>query len=230
MAMATLGFSGGPTAYFRLDPDEVQWNWQMITSVTPTVGGRVIQVIGATLSDLTIVGDFGEDHTLDEEHGQSWVLAQTFYEQIRKIMIRQAADSRDQGEMQQPAVFTYSPRNWKFSVYVKDLSDPDGGGSITHAVGKYAYRYQLTLFVVEELSDARVKAGTSHGVLDTARQKSIDEYMARISDGIGWHFSQYNGPITTQGDKTPYSNKKPTKPETPKRITRNGKTFLPNQG
>lgn len=228
MSQASLGFAGGPIAYFRLDPDEVAWNWQMLTSVTPTVGGRVIQVIGATLSDVTIVGSFGQDRS-DSEHGESWVMAETFYEQIRKIMIEQAKDSREQGKMQRPAIFTYSPRNWKFSVYVKDLSDPDGGGSITHAVGKFNYRFQLTLFVVEELSDALVKAGTSHGVLSKSRQKSIDEYMARISDGIGWHFSQYNGPITTQGTSSA-NNKTATKPEKPTRVTRHGKTFLPGQG
>jgi hypothetical protein len=225
MPAASLGFAGGPSIAFRINPDSVDWNWQMQTSVTPTIGGRVIQVIGATLSDLTINGSFGQDHSTAD--GESWRQAEGFYKTIRQMMDFQSKDATDPTKMQPPGVFTYSPRNWKFAVYVKDLTDPEGGGSITHSVGKFSHHYSLTLFIVEEMSDSLVKAGTSNGVLNAAKAKAIDDYLARINDGIGWHFSQYNGnmdysgtkysdPKTTTGGNEPgKTNTTPTTPTTP---------------
>lgn len=189
---ATLGFDGGPSIVFRLAPDDVSWNWEVNTSVTPTIGGRVVQVIGATLSDVTIVGSFGQSHG-DGANGESWVLAEAFASKIKDLMAWQSKDATDPGKMQPPAVFNFPLKGWRFSVYIKDLTDPDGGGSTAHSIGKFSHRYQLTLFIVEELSDALIKAGTSNGVLNQQKAKAIDEYLARISDGIGWHFSQYNG-------------------------------------
>lgn len=190
---ATLGFdNGGPRVVWRVDPDSVDWNWKINTSVTSTIGGRVVQVIGATLSDVTIVGSFGQSHG-DGPNGESWVLAEAFYSKIREMMAWQSRDASDPGKMQPPAVFTLPSKNWRFSVYIKDLTDPDGGGAVTLSTGKFSHRYQLTLFIVEELSDALVKAGTSNGVLNQQKAKAIDQYLARINDGIGWHFSQFNG-------------------------------------
>jgi hypothetical protein len=59
------------------------------------------------------------------------------------MMEWQSRDATDPGKMQPPAVFTYPPKNWRFSVYIKDLIDPDGGGSITHTPGKFAHHYAL---------------------------------------------------------------------------------------
>lgn len=190
--LATLGFSGGPSVTFRLNPNSVDWNWTINTSVTPTIGGRVIQVLGATLDDVVIQGDFGQSRG-DGPDGESWLLAESFYKKIRDIMEWQSRDATIPAKMHQPAVFNFPLKNWRFAVYVKDLSDPDGGGSVTHSIGKFAHRYALTLFIVEELSDSLVKAGTSHGVLNDAKAKAIDSYLSRISDGIGWKFSKYNG-------------------------------------
>lgn len=202
---ATLGFSGGPRVTFRINPSAVDWHWEIDTSVTPTIGGRVIQVLGATLSDLTIAGSFGQSRG-DGPDGESWLLAESFYKKIRDMMEWQSRDATDPTKMHPPAVFTYPPKNWKFSVYIKDLSDPEGGGSITHATGKFAHNYQLTLFIVEELSDSLIKAGTSHGVLNAAKAKAIDAYLSRISDGIGWHFSKYNGNTAPNVGSLPSAN------------------------
>jgi hypothetical protein len=203
MGLATLGFSDGPKITFRIDPNAIDWKWSVQTAVTETVGGRVIQVVGAYLDDLVVQGSFGQDHSAGSQ-GESWRQAEAFFKTISAIMEFQSKDSTKPGLMHRPAIFTYSPKNWRFSVYVKDFSDPDGGGSITHSVGKFAHNYSLTLFIVEELSDALVVAGTSHGVLSKKRAQAIEEYVSRISDGIGWHFSEYNGHVTG-GAATPKS-------------------------
>jgi hypothetical protein len=164
----------------------------VITSVTETIGGRVIQVIGSRLEDMTVTGSFGQDHSTPR--GESWRQAEAFLSMVQQIMDFQASDATDQAKMHPPAVFTYPAKNWRFSVYVKDLSDADTpGASVVLTPGKFNQRYQLTLFIVQDSSTALVRAGESNGVIDKQAAAAIDAYMARISDGIGWHFSQYAG-------------------------------------
>ena len=191
MGSATLGFAGGPAVTFRLDPEAISWTWQVLTSVTETIGGRVIQVIGAYLDDLQISGSFGQDHSTPE--GESWRQAEAFLKMVTAIMEHQSQDATQQDLMHPPAIFTYPPKNYRFRVYVKALTDADGGNSIVMTPGKFNQRYTLSLFIVQDGSDALVKAGTTNGVFSSKQQEAIASYMARISDGIGWHFSLYNG-------------------------------------
>jgi len=189
---ATLGFAGGPAVVFRIDPESIEWNFEVITSVTETIGGRVIQVIGSRLEDMTVTGSFGQDHSTPR--GESWRQAEAFLAMIQQIMDFQAADATNQARMHPPAVFTYPAKNWRFNVYVKDLSDADTpGASVVLTPGRFNQRYQLTLFIVQDSSTALVVAGQSNGVIDKQAATAIDAYMARISDGIGWKFSQYAG-------------------------------------
>lgn len=208
--VATLGFKGGPGVVFRLNPDEVGWNFQVNTSVTETIGGRVVQVLGASLSDLTIRGSFGERR--GKSHTGSGTYAERFFKDVQRIVEYQSRDASRHHRMHEPAIFTFAPLNWAFRVYVKDLSDPDGGG-VTHRVGKAAYRYVLTLMVHDDISDTSKILGRSNGVLEQKRDAAIAKYINRISDGIGWHLSKYNGPITDVDteDSVPPKAKSPGK-------------------
>jgi hypothetical protein len=191
VGQATLGFAGGPTVTFRLDPEQISWNWTVLTNVIDTIGGRVIQVIGAYLDDLTVTGSFGDDHSTPK--GESWRQAEAFLGLVTRIMEFQASDASTQGKMHPPAVFTYPPRSWRFQCYVKALSDADGGNSVVMTPGKFNQRYVLTLFIVPDGSSKLTKAGTTNGVYSAKQEQAIAAYMNRISDGIGWHYSQYNG-------------------------------------
>lgn len=198
MSYATLGFPGGLGIKFRIDPTQVNWNFKINTTVIPTVGGRVVQVLGATLSDMSIVGDFGEDHSqadgTDEYPGRSWRLAVAFAARIRQMMLQQSSDATRQAKMHPTAVFTYPPLNWRFNVYIKAFQDPDGG-SISIRPGKFSHSYELTLFIVQDGSDQILKAGASaaNGVVNKAKAAAINSYIARISNGIGWKPTEYNG-------------------------------------
>ena len=142
MGQATLGFAGGPTVTFRLDPESISWNWTVLTNVVDTIGGRVIQVIGAYLDDLTVSGSFGQDHSTPR--GESWRQAEAFLKLITSIMEQQSSDSNQQAKMHPPAVFSYPPKGWRFQCYVKALTDADGGNSIVMTPGKFNQRYTLT--------------------------------------------------------------------------------------
>jgi hypothetical protein len=195
MGTATLGYPGGPAVAFRLDPESISWEWQVLlkgplTNVIETIGGRVIQVLGAQLSDLTVQGSLGMGT------GQSWAHANAFLSAVTKIMEAQSADANQQAEMHPPAVFTYPPKNWRFQVYVKALTDPDGSSSVILRPGKFNQRYSLTLFIVQDVSAALVRAGTTNGAFSQKGYDAVSAFMARIAAGIGWHFTQYNGPVT----------------------------------
>lgn len=186
MGFASLGFTDGPSITFRIDPEAVEWNFKVNTTVIPTVAGRVVQVLGATLSDMTVMGKYGQNRK-SKDAGESWQQAEYFVNKIRQIQEFQSQDSTQKGLMHVPAIFNYSPKNWRFQVYVKSIAD-SLGGSITHQQGRYSYDYALTLFIVDVISDdLHVIAGQ--------QKAAVDSYIARISEGIGWHFSQYNGQV-----------------------------------
>lgn len=200
MGTATLGYTGGPSVAFRIDPEMIDWTWSVQTNVIETIGGRVIQVLGARLDDLTVQGSLGQDVTKGKA-GESWSLAQTFLTTVTAIMEQQAADSNAQATMHQPAVFSYPPRGWQWNVYVKGLTDPDGGNSLILTPGKANQRYVLTLFIVNEGAELTAAGTTANGALAQQGQTAISQFMARISDGVGWTANKYTGIYT--GTLTP---------------------------
>jgi hypothetical protein len=197
--VVSLGFNNGPSVVFRLNPNNVEWNFQINTNVTETVGGRVVQVLGATLSDVVVKGSFGEHRNQPNKntgatHIESWETAETFLVKMKAMAAWQSRDStRHNMLMHQPAIFNFAPKNWRFAVYIKDLTDPDGGGSITHRVGKFSYDFVLTMSIHADLTDTSHILGKSNGVIDTIKDAAIESYVGRIADGIGWKFSKYNG-------------------------------------
>jgi hypothetical protein len=200
MATATLGYSGGPSIAFRIDPDLIDWTWSVQTNVVETIGGRVIQILGARLEDLTLQGSLGQDRS-KKSGGESWQEAQDFLATITAIMEKQSADSNQQATMHQPAVFSYPPKGWRWNVYVKSLTDPDGGNSIVLTPGKANQRYVLTLFIVNEGAELTPAGSGETGALAQQSQTAITQFMARISDGVGWTANKYTGIYT--GTLTP---------------------------
>jgi len=208
VALASLGFTGGPQITFRINPSSIDWGFDIHTSVTPTVGGRVVQITGATLRDITVVGYLGEDRkagrspdSIPDHAGASWRLHEAFIAKCRQIMEHQSRDSTVPGKMHTPAVFNYPPHDWRWKVYLTDVADIDGQASIEHRTGKYSHGYQMRLFIVQAGSASLVKAGTSKDAVDVAQEKAITSYIARISEGIGWRQSAYNGPTGTEDPK-----------------------------
>jgi hypothetical protein len=187
---------GGLT--FRIDPSQVAIDYSMNVATTPTVGGRVVQVHGMTWGDLTIRGLFGQDRANKKE---SWQLAEDFATSIGRMIDVQSArptmaqlNGSDPTPMHPTFRFTYqdsaSPtrrglpvHNWDFNVYIKSLRDVTASATMEHTTGKYSYGYTLTLFVVQE----------NTGKLQTVAQNS---FIDRLSTGLGWKRTTYNGDMT----------------------------------
>jgi hypothetical protein len=206
MSSASLG-----GLVFRIDPSQVSWAYDVNVAVTPTVGGRVVQVHGVTMGDMTIRGLFGQDRANKKE---SWELAEQFVVDIGKLVDRQSAiptsaqlNGTDPTPMHPTLRFLYndanSPtrrglpaHNWDFNVYVKGLQDLDGKGTLSHSTGKFSYGYSLTLFIVQDNTG-------------TLAQVAKNAFIDRISNGLGWKRSSYNGLMNTN-DLTSYLQGKGT--------------------
>lgn len=201
-APATLGRTDGrQTVVFRINPNSVDWNFVINKGVIDTLGGRVVQVLGATLSDMQIRGSYGEDRTksgvakgTDDGPGRSWRLAEAFVKQIESLMEYQSSNpvpmtskAVDPSKVTPFLRFAFPMYGWDFLCYVKDISDPDGN-SITHKPGKFSYEYVLTLFLVQDNSSLNILQGKA--------AQAADDYIARISQGISWdrnRVGQYSG-------------------------------------
>jgi hypothetical protein len=102
----------------------------------------------------------------------------------------------DATPMHQPFRFVYNDdtpdrrtaglpiHNWDMYVYIKSLKDvksPDY--TVEHTTGKFSYGYTLTLFIVED----------NTGTLTTI---ATDAFIERLSAGVGWQRTAFNGPMT----------------------------------
>lgn len=200
---------------WRINPDEIQWNFDINTNVVNTVGGRVVQVTGATLADITIHGFYGEDRsqifatTGDGNNlpGMSWRMAEAFVEKIHNLMLQQSPPAGTQYnasgyQMPKPIRFMYPPKGWDFMVYVKEIADGSGVSSISHETGKFSYEYNLTLFPVKDNTYHLVGDTT---ILTQMKNAAITTAVDRISDGIGWKKDQFNDPQAAV-DSSTYSS------------------------
>lgn len=180
MSYAKLG-----NLQFRIDPDQVHFAYGIDYSIIDTLGGQVIQVLGATLGDLTISGSFGQDH---KNRLESWELAEGFHASIRSMIDAQTLPQQGgKGPVHQPISFTYMDgiHDWNLKVLIKDIEEGTGQGSIEHKTGKFSYHYTLTLFIVEDSSLKLKKIAT-------------DKFISRIANGLGWKPSGYNGAMSLQ--------------------------------
>lgn len=190
MANAILG-----NYAFRINPSDIHWDYKINATRIDTLGGQVVQVLGATLGDMTVTGYFGQDY---KNNIQSWQLAESFATQIRTMMDQQvlpqsAVSLQSDGkgnvvinnQVHQPWTFVYQDgtHDWNYRVLIKKYEDLDGG-QMRHSTGKFSYGYRLTLFIVE--------ADT-----DILTQVAKDDFISKVSTGLGWKQSEYNGNISS---------------------------------
>lgn len=182
---------------FRIEPSQVFFSYEVDSQVINTVGGRVVQVYGVTMGDVTVQGLFGQERT--GERRESWELAEEFQGQIALMVQEQSRaptnlqmQGRDTTPMHQPIRFLYNDEgadtnlpkhNWDMMVYIKDLKDVGSGDfTVDHVTGKFSYGYTLTLFVVQD-NTAQL------------REVAMNNFIARLSEGVGWKRTEYNGPM-----------------------------------
>lgn len=152
---------------FRAEPHNISWDFKMKVKETKTLGGKVIQILGTTLGDMTVVGQFG--HGPKSEGGENWA------DQIRfRTQIIKAVRTAEKQSNPKALRFRYTPRNWDFQVFVKSMTQTVFTNQDT------APEYTLVFSVDEEGSGSITKGVT-------------DMYLSRLMDGVGWKQTDYNG-------------------------------------
>jgi hypothetical protein len=186
---------------FRINPSQVYWEYSVDVAVIPTVGGRVVQVYGVTLGDMTIQGLFGQERTGTMK--ESWQLAEDFRANIQRLAIEQSRPPNfaqlsgvDRTPMHRTWRFFYNDdtaerrqqglpiHNWDFQVYIKSLKDVAAPSStISHETGKFSHGYNLTLFLHQD---------------NTGKLASVakNAFIERLSNGLGWQRTSYQGHMT----------------------------------
>lgn len=157
---------------FRLDPTSVRWTYEVKVADLKTVGGKVVQVYGADIGDLVVTGAFGAG---------GWREQVRFLGEMQKIGATQVANALSASSAD-PVSFIYPTKNWNFLVYLKEFGDPDGG-SVSYSNTNFNPKWTLTLQVADD----------GDGAL---RTMAMDSFIARLSDGVGWKRTDYNGILT----------------------------------
>lgn len=171
MGLATL--AGQP---FRLDPTSIEWDYSVRVAEQQTVGGKVVQVLGANLGDMTVVGSFGVG---------GWREQKAFLERITALADQQVANAAKVGGQPDPLRFSYPPRGWDFLVYLRAFAQPGVDASVRSSNRDFAPRWALTLFIVED-----------NGGLSVVKDAAVRQFITRLAEGIGWKRDQYNGPLS----------------------------------
>lgn len=164
---------------FRINPQSVSWPYSMKLGTTKTMGGKVVQVYGISMGDLVVEGVFGAGGPEEQ---------QAFFDRLVEIIDTQMPASPT--AIPRPVRFHWPERGWDFWCYVKGITQA-GRGVAIHASNKdFNPGYRLTLFVQEDNGDL-VKA---------ARNSATAAFIARLSDGMGWKATEWNGPLGTLRD------------------------------
>lgn len=127
-AKAYLGVAN-QNAIFSFNPDEVKWSYKNNTISRDTIGGRVVQVLSASVEAMTVIGRAGSRERL-----------QIFSRDLKNVMQYHIKTS-------EPVSFKVPSRNWDFRVYIQNVS------SLGWDVTTTSYPYQITLIIEEDLNN-----------------------------------------------------------------------------
>lgn len=158
---------------FRIDPTSVRWGYRIKFADKKTVGGKVVQVLGANFSDMVVTGSFGRGGLAEQNE---------FLKAMKAIGDAQVRDAGVRNSTTEPMHFRFPDKGWDYLVYLKAYTNPRGPMSIRVAPEEFSPMWRLTLFIVED----------NTGML---RKRASDAFISRLSAGLGWKQTKYNGPM-----------------------------------
>jgi hypothetical protein len=126
------------------------------------------------MSDLTITGHFGGPDAIESQ--------QRFFKIIKRIADDQVPKVGTSGGA--PVRFLWPEQGWDFFIYILSLKQTGASVAVETNERIHAPQYQLVGFVYEDNADL-LKAVSGVGKA---------KFLQRITDGLGWQQSDYNGP------------------------------------
>lgn len=188
----TCSLSFGDRVFqFRTNPNQVWWDYELITKVEQTYGGRVVQLLGTRLGDLTVTVECGAG---------GWPYLMSVVNFLRDML----SDQRNGTT----ATFEYTTRNWKCKVYALSIPFQD-------QVEAVARELTLTFKIQEDVTG--IMSGTSldvelarladgvyrpgESVHNQYNDYAASDPTASITDALSQLTSLFGGGNTPQGYK-----------------------------
>ncbi len=153
---------------FSIDPIAVTWDYRGHLVDKPMSGGKVVQVFGADIGDIKVTGRFGSMDNIETQ------LA--FLKRMKKMSSTLATHPEAKAYR-----FFWPEQGWDFMVNLKEYNQR-GGPAAQHTIDNYAPQWNLTLMPV--------------GGTDQLKTATVTMFIERLSAGIGWRLTKYNGPAT----------------------------------
>lgn len=120
--LCSLSF-GGNTLPFRTNPNSIKWNYNLITHIDQTYGGRVIQILGVKMDNLVVKVDCGQG-------GIPYMMQIVQF--MRDLMVTQRNG--------QPATFIYTTRGWNLKVFAQNIPFED---QVTATVRELELKFKI---------------------------------------------------------------------------------------
>jgi hypothetical protein len=151
---------------FRVDPDGIQYGYKPKINSKANIGGKVVQVFGVSISDITLSGSFGIGGRAEQER---------FLAQMLDV-----ARSQADNPSVTPQRLVWPDRGLNVPCWLKSYSEGQSDASVVASPEMFSLKWRLVL--VPE------SGGSLAGYATT-------QLVDRMSVGIGWTKSAYNGPI-----------------------------------
>lgn len=173
-ALGTVTIGG---VLLPVNPQELKWDYSVRISTQKTIGGRVVQLLGWNMGDLVVSGKFGAFGVERQQH---------IFEHLNTIAGQQAPKYGESPA--KPVRFLWPEMGWDFWVFIKSMTQTGAGVSVERNQRIHSPGYTLTMFVYEDNGDIVKAVGGS----------AATQYLKRLTAGLGWSQSAWNGPETSQ--------------------------------
>jgi hypothetical protein len=149
----------GQTFVFRTNPNSIWWTYELITKVDETYGGRVVQILGTKLGDLTVRVECGSQYNAIGGQYGGWPYEMRLVNYLVNLLQSQRTQTGGN-----TAVFEYTTRGYKLHVYSMSVPFQDDWLATTREI-------ELQFKIQEDVS----------GVVSTA---SLSAELTALQGGV----------------------------------------------
>jgi hypothetical protein len=153
--LCSLSYAG-QSFVFRTNPNSIWWTYELITKTEDTYGGRVVQILGTKLGDLTVRVECGSQYNSIGGQIGGWPYEMQVVSYLINLMKAQRAGPT--------ATFEYTTRGYKMNVYSMSVPFQDDWQATTREI-------ELQFKIQEDIS----------GVVSGA---SLDAELAALQVGV----------------------------------------------
>jgi len=190
---------------FKIDPQSVSWSYQPKVREDDTLGGKVVQVYGSVLTNLTLSGWFGESGALDDGvvYDTNWKAQQAFLDQVDAWTQSQIGSLSPSGgvgvQNGNPIRLVWSNADdlkyddaandnaltFDLMVYITKYSTPGSTKSIRLSPDLFSPTWSLSLFIYQDNSP-----------LNIISSGNMVDQINRVAAMFGWFPNQFTGVVT----------------------------------